>query len=166
MRIMGVDPGTQNSGYGVIDNNRDDMVLVTYGAVKCKAHSPISERLLQIFRELRLVMQEYHPQAMAIETPFVGENVKSALAVGKAQAVALLVAAEYNIPCFEYSPARVKQNVSDFGASGKEQMQKMVKLLLNLDEIPEPYDAADALAVAICHVRQIRLTELIDESTG
>ena len=164
MRIMGVDPGTLISGYGVIDNLRNEMTLVTYGAIVCKTHSPMGERLLKIYQELRRVMLEYRPAAMAIETPFVGDNVKSALAVGKAQAIALLVAAEQDIPCYEYSPASVKQNVSDFGASNKEQMQKMVKLLLNLDDLPEPYDAADALAVAICHIRESHLFEFIDEN--
>jgi len=164
MRIMGVDPGTVVCGYGIIDDRDGEMSLITYNAVKCQPRSPMGERLLVLYQELSRVARKLSPDAMAIETPFVGENVKSALAVGKAQAMALLVAAEQNIPCYEYSPARVKQNVSDYGASTKEQMQQMVKLLLGLEELPEPHDAADALAVAICHLREARLRELIEQS--
>jgi crossover junction endodeoxyribonuclease RuvC len=101
---------------------------------------------------------------MAIETPFVGENVKSALAIGKAQAVVLLIAAQNNKPIYEYSPAQVKHHVADYGASSKEQMQEMVKMLLDLDEVPQPNDAADALAVAICHLRESRLRDIIKDS--
>jgi crossover junction endodeoxyribonuclease RuvC len=166
MRIMGVDPGTIVCGYGIIDDQDGEMSLITCNAVKCQPRSPIGERLLVIYRELSGAARKFMPDEMAIETPFVGENVKSALAVGKAQAIALLVAAEQTIPCYEYSPARVKQNVSDYGASTKEQMQEMVKLLLDLEEVPEPHDAADALAVAICHLREAKLREMIEQSKG
>ncbi len=166
MRIMGVDPGTVVCGYGIVDDQEGEMSLITCSAVKCRPRSSMGERLLVVYLELSRTAREFAPDEMAIETPFVGENVKSALAVGKAQAMALLVAAEQNIPCFEYSPARVKQNVSDYGASTKEQMQEMVKLLLGLDEAPQPHDAADALAVAICHLREAKLREMIKHSGG
>jgi crossover junction endodeoxyribonuclease RuvC len=124
----------------------------------------MSERLLFLYDELTAVVLKYKPDVLAIETPFVGENVKSALAIGKAQAVVLLIAAQNKKPIYEYSPAQVKHNVADYGASSKEQMQEMVKMLLDLDEVPQPNDAADALAVAICHLRESRLRDIIAES--
>jgi crossover junction endodeoxyribonuclease RuvC len=164
MRILGVDPGTIVMGYGVIDSQKDEMALVSYKAITCKARSEMSERLLFLHDELVKVIKQFKPDAMAVETPFVGENIKSALAIGKAQAIVLLVAAQHKIPIYEYSPALVKQHVADYGACSKEQMQEMVKLLLELDEVPQPNDAADALAVAICHLRQARLRDIIEGS--
>ena len=163
---MGVDPGTVVCGYGIIDDRDGEISLVACDAVKCRPRSAMGERLLAVYRELNRAAVTFRPDGMAIETPFVGENVKSALAVGKAQAIALLVAAEHNIPCYEYSPARIKQSVSDYGASGKEQMQEMVKLLLGLDELPQPHDAADGLAVAICHLREARLHEMMEQGNA
>lgn len=164
MRILGVDPGTIVLGYGLIESHRDEMTLVHYDAIKCKARSEMSERLLFIHTGLTAVVRKYKPDAMAVETPFVGENIKSALAIGKAQAMVLLVAAQHKLPIYEYSPAQIKHHVADYGASSKEQMQEMVKMLLELDEVPEPNDAADALAVAICYLRESRLREIIAES--
>jgi len=140
------------------------MTLVHYDSIKCKARSDMSERLLFLYDGLTQVVDKYEPDVMAVESPFVGENIKSALAIGKAQAIVLLVAAQHGLPIFEYSPAKIKHHVADYGASSKEQMQEMVKLLLDLDEIPQPNDAADALAVAICHLRECRLAEMIKES--
>ena len=164
MRILGVDPGTIVLGYGLIESLRDEMTLVHFDAIKCKARSDMSERLLFLYDGLTLVVRKYKPDVMAVETPFVGENIKSALAIGKAQAIVLLIAAQTKIPIYEYSPAQVKHHVADYGASSKEQMQEMVKMLLDLDEVPQPNDAADALAVAICHLRESRLRDIIAES--
>jgi crossover junction endodeoxyribonuclease RuvC len=164
MRILGVDPGTIVLGYGLIESLRDEMSLVHFDAIKCKARSDMSERLFFIYSELTSVVRKYKPDIMAVETPFVGDNVKSALAIGKAQAIVLLVAAQNKIPIYEYSPAQIKHHVADYGASSKEQMQEMVKILLDLDEVPQPNDAADALAVAICHLRESRMREIIEES--
>ncbi len=164
MRILGVDPGTIVLGYGLIESVRDEMTLVHYDSIKCKARSDMSERLLFLYDGLTQVVDKYEPDVMAVESPFVGENIKSALAIGKAQAIVLLVAAQHGLPIFEYSPAKIKHHVADYGASSKEQMQEMVKLLLDLDEIPQPNDAADALAVAICHLRECHLAEMIKES--
>jgi crossover junction endodeoxyribonuclease RuvC len=104
---------------------------------------------------------QYQPDTVAVEQPFVARNVKSALAVGRAQAVAILAAANQRIPVYEYTPARVKQQVADYGASSKEQVQEMVRLQLGLSEVPQPDDAADALAVALCHVRETHLKNLL-----
>jgi crossover junction endodeoxyribonuclease RuvC len=164
MRILGIDPGTIVLGYGLIESRRDEMSLVHFDTIKCKARSDMSERLLFLYDELTAVVLKYKPDVLAVETPFVGENVKSALAIGKAQAVVLLIAAQNKKPIYEYSPAQVKHHVADYGASSKEQMQEMVKILLDLDEVPQPNDAADALAVAICHLRESRLRDIIAES--
>jgi len=164
MRILGIDPGTIVLGYGLIESRRDEMSLVHFGTIKCKARSDMSERLLFLYDELTAVVRKYKPDVLAIETPFVGENVKSALAIGKAQAVVLLIAAQNKKPIYEYAPAQVKHHVADYGASSKEQMQEMVKMLLDLEEAPQPNDAADALAVAICHLKESRLKDIIAES--
>jgi crossover junction endodeoxyribonuclease RuvC len=107
------------------------------------------------------VIVRYRPDVVAVEQPFVARNVKSALAVGRAQAVAILAAANCGIPVYEYTPAQVKQRVADYGASSKEQIQEMVKLQLGLSQIPEPSDAADALAVALCHLHETHLERLL-----
>jgi crossover junction endodeoxyribonuclease RuvC len=162
MRILGVDPGTVVIGYGIIDGDQGEMTHIANGAITCKQRSPMGERLSFLYDELQKVIAQYHPEALAIETPFVGENVKSALAIGKGQAIAILAASQHGLPVFEYSPAQVKHHVAGYGASTKEQIQQMVKLELELEDIPRPADAADALAVAICHLREARLKEILD----
>jgi len=161
MRILGIDPGTITVGYGIIDCEGDNISFVCCDALKCKQRSPIGERLCYIYDELCAVISRYHPDAVAVEQPFVDKNVRSALAIGKAQAIAILAAGKHNLPCFEYTPAQIKQGATNYGASSKEQVQQMVKLQLNLAEVPEPNDAADALAVAICHTREMHLKEII-----
>jgi crossover junction endodeoxyribonuclease RuvC len=161
MRVLGVDPGTIVLGYGLIDAEGDEMTLIHYDSIKCKARSEMSERLLFLHTGLTKAVKKYHPNVVAIESPFVGENARSAIAIGKAQAIVLLIAAQNGIPIYEYSPAQVKHHVADYGASSKEQIQQMVKMLLELDEVPEPNDAADALAVAICHLRECRMKEML-----
>ncbi len=161
MKILGVDPGTIIMGYGVINNDGDDVTLITYGAIDTRKHSTIGDRLSLLYRELNKVIKKYSPDAVAIEQPFVAKNVSSALAVGRAQAIAMLAAANAKIPSFEYTPAQVKQRVASYGASSKEQVQEMVRLQLGLDSIPEPADAADALAVALCHLHELHLNQLL-----
>ena len=163
MRILGVDPGTIHLGYGIVEFDHDILTTIIYGAIECRGRLPLPERLCHLYKELEKVIDVYRPDVMAIEAPFFGDNAKSALAIGKAQAVAILAAAQRHLPIFEYSPAMVKRHVADYGASSKEQVQEMVKLLLGLDEIPQPCDAADALALAICHSREARLKEIVAE---
>jgi len=163
MKILGVDPGTVVMGYGVISSEDDNIELLTYGAIKTKEHTSIGERLSLLYRELNKVITKYKPDAVAIEQPFVAKNVSSALAVGRAQAIAILAAANARIPSFEYTPAQVKLRVSNYGASSKEQIQEMVRLQLGLSHIPEPSDAADALAIALCHVQEVHLNNLLAE---
>jgi len=161
MIILGVDPGTIIMGYGVIDGTDDKIDLLTYGAIRTKKDSVIGDRLILLYRELNKVIAKYKPAAISIERPFVAKNVSSAFAVGRAQAVAILAAANAKIPSFEYTPAQVKQRVANYGASSKEQIQEMVKLQLGLREIPEPSDAADALAIALCHLHEMHLNQLL-----
>ena len=125
--------------------------------------SPIGERLSFLYNGLMEVIGHCQPDVVAIEQPFLAKNVKSALAVGKAQAIAILAAANQGIPTYEYTPTQVKQRVANYGASSKEQIQEMVRLQLGLSQVPQPSDAADALAIAICHLREIHLSNLLAE---
>lgn len=166
MKILGIDPGTIVMGYGVIESEGDEVNLVDFGAIKASERSPIGERLNRLYHELLKVIQRYKPDAVAVETPFVAKNVRTALAIGRAQAIAILAATEKKVPFYEYSPAQVKQRVANYGASSKEQVQEMVRLQLGLAEVPEPNDAADALAVAICHAQEIHLNEVLTREGG
>jgi len=166
MIILGVDPGTVTMGYGVIESRNDEVALVVCGALECTERSSVGERLSFLYAELGKLMVRYQPDAVAVEQPFVAKNVRSALAIGKAQAVAILAAANSGITSYEYTPAQVKQRVSNYGASSKEQIQEMVRLQLGLAEVPRPSDAADALAVAICHWHEICLAKLLADQTS
>jgi crossover junction endodeoxyribonuclease RuvC len=161
MRVLGIDPGTITTGYGVVESRNDEIALVECGVLVSRQRSPIGECLSYIYRELLEIIQRHQPDTVAVEQPFVGDNVRSALAIGRAQAIALLAAANKGIPAYEYTPAQIKQMVTNYGASSKEQIQEMVRLQLGLAEAPQPDDAADALAVAICHLRQIHLSNLL-----
>jgi crossover junction endodeoxyribonuclease RuvC len=162
MRILGIDPGTVIMGYGVIIGDDDSIALVDYGTLKSPLRSPIGERLSYLYHKLMEIIARSKPDVVAVEQPFVmSRNVKSALAIGRAQAIALLAAANSGLPAYEYTPTQVKLVVADYGASSKEQIQQMVRLQLGLAAVPEPDDAADALAVAICHLRQSHLTDLL-----
>jgi len=166
MIILGIDPGTITTGYGVIKAEDDEPTLVDYGALTASERSPMGERLSYIYQRLLEVIARFQPDVVAIESPFVAKSVKAALAIGRAQAIAILAAAEGKIPTHEYSPAEVKKRVTDYGASSKEQVQEMVKLQLGLAEAPHPTDAADALAVALCHLRKTHVDSLLARSEG
>jgi crossover junction endodeoxyribonuclease RuvC len=161
MKILGIDPGTQVMGWGVVETDGSDVSMVDYGAIKVPDKLQPAEKLNLLYKELQKIINKYKPDNVAVEQPFVAKNVHSAFVVGRAQAMALLAAANKNIPAFEYTPAQVKQQVANYGASSKEQIQQMVKILLHLEEIPQPNDAADALAIALCHAQEARINELI-----
>ena len=161
MRVLGIDPGTVTMGYGVIQAEEDEITLIDCGALNSSARSPIGERLSYFYNELLEVISRCQPDAVAVEQPFMSRNVRSALAVGRAQAVAILAAATRGVPTYEYTPAQVKQRVANYGAGSKEQIQEMVRLQLGLSQVPQPSDAADALAVAICHLRETYLDNLL-----
>ncbi len=163
VRVLGIDPGTVAMGYGIVESRNEEVAPVDYGVLNCPAHSPIGERLSLLYHGLEQIISRYHPDAVAVEQPFVAKNVKSAFAIGRAQAVAILAAANCGIAVCEYTPAQVKQRVANYGASSKEQIQEMVRLQLGLQEIPWPSDAADALAVALCHLGEVHLTNLLGD---
>ncbi|HEX77058.1 MAG TPA: crossover junction endodeoxyribonuclease RuvC [Dehalococcoidia bacterium] len=163
MRVLGIDPGTQVMGYGVVEGDGEELALVDCGALTPPPGYELGQRLYFLFHGLAEVIARHRPQEVAVEEPFVHKNARSALAVGRAQAVAILAAAAQNLPVACYSPRQVKLRVADYGASGKEQVQEMVRLQLGLAHVPQPSDAADALAVAICHLRGGRVAELLAE---
>ena len=165
MKILGIDPGTITTGYGLIEGDEDALKVCGYGAISSPKRSPIGERLNYIYQELNKIISKYAPDEVAVEQPFVmTRNIKSALAIGRAQAIAILAAAGNGLPVYEYTPAQIKQSVADYGASTKEQIQEMVRLQLDLKETPQPNDAADALATALCHLRQKHLSDLLSRS--
>ena len=163
MIILGIDPGTVTVGYGIVESHHGEVTLVDYGALTPPQNLPIAERLSSIYHSLKEIISRHQPDAVAVEQPFVARNVNSAMAIGKAQAVAILAAANQGIPTYEYTPAQVKQRVANYGASSKEQIQEMVRLQLGLSEVPQPNDAADALAVALCHISEMHLSNLLAE---
>jgi len=163
MKILGIDPGTVVMGYGVIEVGDGEPVFIECGVIKPPARSSIGERLSFLYKNLMEIISTYSPDVIAIEEPFVAKNARTALAIGRAQAVAILSAANCNIPSFEYTPARIKQRVATYGASSKEQVQEMVRLQLGLDNVPEPNDAADALAVALCHMGEAHVNDLLQQ---
>jgi crossover junction endodeoxyribonuclease RuvC len=160
MRVLGIDPGTAITGWGLIEGEGQSLQLVGYGAITTAAKTPLPTRLQQIYRGLMKLMAEYRPEAVAVEELFFGHNVRTALAVGQARGVTLLAIADAGLPMYEYKPLEVKQAVAGYGRADKGQVQSMVRLLLNLAEVPRPDDAADALAVAICHAHSARLKAL------
>jgi crossover junction endodeoxyribonuclease RuvC len=151
MRILGIDPGSESTGYGIIESDGSEHHPVVYGAIRTDIRSPFHERLLEIHRELTNLLESNGVDSVAVEEVFYAANVQSALKLGHARGVALLAAAGHGISLFEYSPLEIKNSIVGYGRAEKGQVQAMVKFLLKLHEIPTPDDAADALAVAICH---------------
>ncbi len=151
MRIIGIDPGFAITGYGIVDYIGNKFSIVDVGVISTEAGLELSDRLLSISNGLDMLINKYKPDAMAVEELFFNTNVKTAIKVGHGRGVALLSAAKAGIKVAEYTPLQVKQSVVGYGRAKKEQVQQMVKILLNLEKIPKPDDAADALAIAICH---------------
>jgi crossover junction endodeoxyribonuclease RuvC len=157
MRVLGIDPGATATGYGLVELKGDTLSALRFGAITAPAKLPFARRLLRIHQELRALLSLERPDCAAIEAVFFARNVQSALRLGQARGVALLALAEAGLPIIEYSALEVKQAVSGYGRAGKGQVQEMVRLLLDLPEVPTPADAADALAIAICHLHASRL---------
>ena len=150
--VFGVDPGTAITGWGVIVEQDGALQALDYGVIRTPASASLQDRLVSIFSELSALLERYAPDAVAVEDLFFSKNARTALSVGHARGVVLLAIALRQTPLFHYKPAQVKQAVSGYGSADKRQVQEMVKLLLGLDSVPRPDDAADALAVAICHL--------------
>ena len=152
MRIFGIDPGSQRTGYGCIDTVGSRHRLVACGSLSGPSRATFPDKLMAVHAGLAALLARHRPDCVAIENVFYARNVRSALKLGHARGVALLAASEARVPVVEYAPAEIKRAVVGYGRAEKHQMQHMVKLLLGLLEPPAPHDAADALAVAICHV--------------
>jgi crossover junction endodeoxyribonuclease RuvC len=152
LKVIGLDPGSRVTGYGVVrDLGGGSLELCAYGDIKPRASAPLAERLFKISEELNLLIEQEKPDAVSVETVFYSKNVKSVVTLSHVRGVLLLSAAAGGITVFEYSPTTIKQAVVGYGNATKEQVQKMVKILLKTDARPNP-DAADAIAAAICHI--------------
>ena len=152
MRVIGIDPGLALMGVGVVESDGYRFKVLDYGVLETPAHTKDGDRLLCLFKGLNELFEKYQPDAVSVEELFFNKNVKTAIAVGQARGVALLAVTNFGIPLFEYTPLQAKQAVVGYGRAEKQQIQHMVKTILNLKEIPKPDDAADALAIAITHI--------------
>ena len=160
MKIIGIDPGLVQTGYGIINVSNNQISLIDYGIIKPPPKDPLANRLLTIFNDVCEIISNYNPQIFAIEEVFYGKNIKSAMRLGQARGASMVAAASKEIPIYEYSARKVKQSVTGNGNAHKTQVQFMVKAKLNMDHNPEPMDAADALAIALCHDNQFRMVDL------
>lgn len=153
MRILGIDPGVAIVGFGVIDVERGRQRMVQYGAIRTAAELPLAARLLQIGRDLEELIDRFKPDEMAIEELFFSKNITTGIAVAHGRGVILYTAEKRQLPVYEYTPMQVKQAVVGYGLAEKKQIMDMVRRLLQMNVVPHPDDAADALAIAICHAR-------------
>jgi crossover junction endodeoxyribonuclease RuvC len=158
MIIFGVDPGTICTGYGIIKFNGNEVVDIASGIIKPPAAANLGDKLALIYDELSRLIKSYSPDQFAIETAFYGKNVQSAMKIGYVRGVALLAAVHHNIPASEYSPREIKKSVVGNGAASKEQVQYMIRKLLNITKSKIKYDESDALAAAVCHAFNINST--------
>jgi len=158
---IGIDPGTATTGYGLVREIEDgSLIAVGYGVITTPPRTPDAERLSQLYQELKAIIQLHRPDSGAVEKLFFQRNVKTAITVAQGRGVAMLALAQAGLTVAEYTPLEIKQAVAGYGGADKYQMQHMVRALLGLDEIPKPDDAADALAVAICHLHSVRMQAL------
>lgn len=154
--ILGIDPGTAITGYGVVtQDRRGDFVLLACGVIRTEPSLEMPTRLREIFLDVQNLIREFQPNEVAVEKLFFGRNVTTAITVGQARGAVLLAAALNDIPVAEYTPAEVKQAISGYGSAEKRQVQEMVQRLLNLDKPPQPDDAADGVAIALCHLQSL-----------
>jgi crossover junction endodeoxyribonuclease RuvC len=154
---LGIDPGTATTGYGVVALTPEgELALLAYGVIRTAAHTPMHLRLRELYDDLHDLIAEFRPQGLAIEKLFFGRNVTNALAVGQARGAVLLAAAFNDLEVAEYTPAEVKQAIAGYGNADKVQVQTMVQRLLDLPELPRPDDAADGVAVAVCHLQGLQ----------
>lgn len=162
MAVIGIDPGTATTGYGVVEEARDgSLTALTYGVIQTPAGLEMPARLLIIYRQLTDILLLHRLHSGAVEKLFFQRNVRTALSVGQARGVVLLVLEQHNLPVAEYSPLEVKQSVVGYGGAEKHQVQVMVQALLGLKDIPQPDDAADALAIAICHLHSSKYQQIL-----
>ena len=163
MIILGLDPGTATTGFGVIGVKNDEYELLDYGCIETVVNDPLPKRLTQISKDLKEIVELWKPDAIAIEELFFSKNVKTAMSVAHARGAMMQKLAEEGYEIFEYKPNKIKEAVCSYGRADKQQVQRMVKMILKMDEIPRPDDAADALAVAICHANVVKYKTRIEE---
>src|SRR4026207_1526806 len=161
MRVLGVDPGSQTMGWGIVEGDGRRYSLVAYGSVRAPSSQRFSARLLKMCNGLEEVIAEHRPDACALEDSFLATNVKVSRKLGQGRGVVLLAAERAALEIHEYSPRLIKQTVVGYGNAEKHQVQEMVRLLLRMKEVPQPHDAADALAIAICHFHHAGMQDRI-----
>jgi crossover junction endodeoxyribonuclease RuvC len=166
MLVLGIDPGTAITGWGLVSREGNELALVDYGTVRTSGDASLPQRLQVLYRDLGQIISSHQPSAVAVEKLFFNKNVRTAMTVGQARGVVLLAVAEAGLPVHEYTPLEVKQSVCGYGRASKEQIQKLVQMLLGLDSVPQPDDAADAIAIAICHIHSSRLHAMLAQYDG
>jgi len=162
--ILGIDPGTATTGYGVIKKEGSVLTVLEYGCIRTEANQDLKIRLRIIEEDLIEIIESFKPDVASVEQLFFCNNAKTALAVGHARGVILLTLEKSGMPVYEYTPLQVKQAVSGYGKASKKQIQEMVKILLKMKEIPRPDDAADALAIAMCHLQNANFIDKISQN--
>ena len=166
MITLGIDPGTAITGYGIIREEQDGCLIVLgYGVIRTSADQTQADRLVHLYQHIKELILLHQPEMGAVEKLFFERNVRTALNVGQARGVVLLAMAQLGLKIGEYTPLEVKQAVAGYGGADKNQVQQMVKTILGLEAVPHPDDAADALAVAICHIHSVKIRDLYDENS-
>ncbi|NTW44502.1 MAG: crossover junction endodeoxyribonuclease RuvC [Anaerolineaceae bacterium] len=162
MCILGIDPGTATTGFGLIEETQTGLLTLEYGIISTPANMPMDKRLVILYDRLNELILKYHPESCAVERLFFRRNVTTAISVGQARGVILLSLSKNNIPIAEYTPMEIKLAIAGYGAAEKKQVQFMVQSILELKNLPKPDDAADALAIAICHLHSKRIMDLYE----
>ena len=157
MKIIGIDPGLLCTGFGIIESSNNKLHVIDFGIIKTNSKESLNKRLKTIYNDIKEILEHYKPAIMSIEEIFYGKNVKSALLLGHARSIPMLLSANYNMPLYEFASRRIKQSITGNGNATKEQVQFMVQKILLMDSMPEPLDASDALATAICYNQNFKI---------
>lgn len=163
MRVLGIDPGLATTGYGVVENNNQNFQGLDYGIISTPSAQTLEQRIFSIYNNVIILVNRFSPEMVAVEKLFFCKNISTAVQVGEARGAIFTAAAEKQLPVFEYTPLQVKQAVAGYGRAEKRQVQHMVAIILKLPQIPSPDDAADALAVALCHLQSYKWQQLTGE---
>ncbi len=163
MRVLGIDPGLATTGYGVVENNNQNFQGLDYGIISTPSAQTLEQRIFSIYNNVIILVNRFSPEMVAVEKLFFCKNISTAVQVGEARGAIFTAAAEKQLPIFEYTPLQVKQAVVGYGRAEKRQVQHMVAIILKLPQIPSPDDAADALAVALCHLQSYKWQQLTGE---
>lgn len=166
MRILGIDPGYAILGYGIVDYENNHFRVIDYGAVTTEKDQPMPERLKTLYGEVERLVDLYRPDMAAVEELFFNKNVKTAILVAQARGAVITAVTNRDVPLFEYTPLQIKQALVGYGRAEKNQVQQMVKIILNLDKVPKPDDTADALAVAVCHGNSYNASNVLRVKTS